>query len=72
MNAIMEALPDDTPMLSRYLVEDVSKLSGKNVSPITIGHHMMMLEEEGKVRRLGTRSTRTWRKTWYGGSRPSE
>ena len=70
MDAILETLPDDKPMLSRDLVEDVSKLSGKKVSPITIGHHMVMLEEEGKVRRMGTRSTRTWKKTWYGGSRP--
>lgn len=70
MDAILEALPDDAPMLSRDLVDDVSKLSDKKVSPITIGHHMVMLEEEGKVRRMGTRSTRTWKKTWYGGSGP--
>ena len=68
MDAILEALPDDKSMYSRDLVEDVSRLSGKRVSSVTIGHHMSMLEAEGKVRRMDSGVTRTWRKTWRGGA----
>ena len=69
MDAILEALPDDGGMYSRDLVDEVSRLSGKQVSSGRIGQHMVMLEDEGKVRRMGTRSKRVWKKTWRGGGR---
>ena len=68
MDAILQALPDDKPMYSRDLTEDVSRLSGKSVSSITIGHHMAMLEDEGMVMLVGEGARRTWRKTWRGGA----
>ena len=72
MNAILKALPDDKPMRSRDLVEDVSLFSGKPISQYRIGHHMVLLEEEGLVRRMGSRHRRTWKKTWRGGSPQSK
>jgi len=67
MDAILKALSNGEWMYARDLVEDVSKLSGRPVSSLSIGQHMLILEDEGKVRRMGTRSKRVWRKTWRGG-----
>ena len=72
MDAIMKSLPDNKPMYSRDLVEDVSRFSGKQVSALRIGQHMLMLEDEGKVRRIGSGRYRTWKKTWRGGAEPSK
>ena len=69
MDSILEALPDGEWKYARDLVEDVSQLSGKPVSSLSIGQHMLILEDEGRVRRMGTRSKRVWKKTWRGGER---
>lgn len=63
MDAILKALPNGEWMYARDLVEDVSQLSGRPVSSLSIGQHLLILEDEGKVGRMGTRSKRVWKKT---------
>ena len=68
MDAILQAMPDSESVYSRDLVDDVSRLAGKQISSRRIGQHMTLLEEKGRVVKAGSGAKRPWKKTWRGGA----